>query len=170
MAALWLSLATNSPSLYQEATNYYGSFQLGNQDAIFNWDSSTPGLAVLFAQISKSYPALAGSTSQWQSQAERYFDRIISGQSPGHLTKGTKHTLNLNRVCLVYMLDFVPGGLLYYSESSDASLNPALNAAMLMYRYSALASTPDKQLSYTVNSIFFLLAPLIPQLISLVFT
>ena len=43
------------------------------------------------------------------------------------------------------------GGLLWYGgDSDDASLNPALNAAMLLMRYadSNLASTSDKAVSY----------------------
>ena len=43
------------------------------------------------------------------------------------------------------------GGLLYYAgDSDDASLNPALNAAMLLSRFSAagLASSTEKQNAY----------------------
>lgn len=41
------------------------------------------------------------------------------------------------------------GGLLYYEGDSDAaSLNPALNAAMLMTRYANIASTDDKKRQY----------------------
>ncbi len=45
-----------------------------------------------------------------------------------------------------------PGGLLYYDGDSDgASLNPALNAAMVAARYAPLASTSDKTTSYNVS-------------------
>jgi len=45
----------------------------------------------------------------------------------------------------------VTGGLLYYpGDSYSASLNPAMNAAMLMARYSQMASTLEKKSSYQV--------------------
>jgi hypothetical protein len=44
------------------------------------------------------------------------------------------------------------GGLLWYNGVSDsASLNPALNTAMLMTRYASLASTDSKAQSYLVS-------------------
>jgi endoglucanase len=44
------------------------------------------------------------------------------------------------------------GGLLFYPGDSDtASLNPAMNAAMLMSRYAQMASTPDKKSRYLVR-------------------
>ncbi|TFY80816.1 hypothetical protein EWM64_g3196 [Hericium alpestre] len=128
LAALMLAWASNSSSLYSEALGYYQQYNLGGQDAVFNWDSKTPGLAVLFAQLAVADPSLAGNLSGWQSEAERYFDRIVNNQGPATLTKG---------------------GLLWYNGDSDeASLNPALNAAMLLTRYAPIASTSDKGASY----------------------
>ena len=44
------------------------------------------------------------------------------------------------------------GGLLWYpGDSDDASLNPALNAAMLLTRYAQIATTPDKKKNYLVR-------------------
>jgi endoglucanase len=44
------------------------------------------------------------------------------------------------------------GGLLYYpGDSDDASLNPALNAAMLLNRYVPLASTQTRKQDYYVS-------------------
>src|SRR5882762_3873415 len=44
------------------------------------------------------------------------------------------------------------GGLLYYNGDSDAaSLNPALNAAMLLHRFAPLASTNEKKAAYQVS-------------------
>jgi endoglucanase len=43
------------------------------------------------------------------------------------------------------------GGLLYYpGDSDDATINPALNAAMLLMHFAdaGLSSTPDKRSSY----------------------
>lgn len=46
------------------------------------------------------------------------------------------------------------GGLLWYNGDSDeASLNPALNVAMLMNMYSPFASGSDKSTSYEVSFI-----------------
>ncbi|KAF5388139.1 hypothetical protein D9615_000265 [Tricholomella constricta] len=128
LAALLLSWATNSTSLFHDAEDYYQSFKLAGQNGVFNWDSKTPGLAVLFAQMTQSSSNLGGNLATWQDEAERYFDRIVNNQGPAHMTKG---------------------GLLYYDgDSDDASLNPALNAAMLLTRYAPLATTPDKKASY----------------------
>jgi len=44
------------------------------------------------------------------------------------------------------------GGLLWYPGDSDsASLNPALNAAMLLTRYAQIATTPDIKKNYLVR-------------------
>jgi hypothetical protein len=45
-----------------------------------------------------------------------------------------------------------PGGLLWYNgDSDDASLNPALNAAMLLTRYAPLATSSNRTTSYLVG-------------------
>ncbi|KAA1466260.1 glycoside hydrolase family 9 protein [Dentipellis sp. KUC8613] len=128
MAALMLAWASNSSTLYNQAVSDYQQFGLGGQDMVFNWDSKTPGLAVLFAQLAQAEPSLAGNLSGWQAEAEQYFDRIVNLQGRPSLTKG---------------------GLLWYDGDSDeASLNPALNAAMLLTRYAQIASTSDRKTSY----------------------
>ena len=44
------------------------------------------------------------------------------------------------------------GGLLYWNGDSDeASLNPAMAAAVLMYKYAPMASSPAKTTSYNVG-------------------
>jgi hypothetical protein len=56
--------------------------------------------------------------------------------------------LDYTNVCVI-------DGLLFYEGDSDAaSLNPALNAAMLMTRYAPIASNGDKQVSYLVRPRF----------------
>lgn len=87
IAALFLAWAQKSSSLYQEAQNYYDQFSLKGQDAVFNWDSKTSGIAVLFAQIAQSDAGIGGNLSSWQAEAERYFDNIINKKS-GSLTSG----------------------------------------------------------------------------------
>jgi len=125
MAALFLALAEGSPARYQEAASLYQQYKLSGQDPVFNWDSKTPGLAVLFAQIAQASSDWGADPSPWQSEAERYFDNILQS---GFLT---------------------PGGLLYYNGDSDeASLNPSLNAAMLLARYAQVATSPSKKSSY----------------------
>lgn len=88
LAALFLSLAEGSPARYQEASALYQQYKLGGQDSIFNWDSKTPGLAVLFAQMAQSSPDFSGDLASWQSEAERYFDRILQSgfRTPGIIT------------------------------------------------------------------------------------
>ncbi|GLB33668.1 putative endoglucanase [Lyophyllum shimeji] len=128
LAALLLSWATNSTSLFQQAESYYHTFQLAGQNGVFNWDSKTPGLAVLFAQITRASSDIGGNLTVWQSEAERYFDNIVNMRGPAWMTKN---------------------GLLYYDGDSDfASLNPALNAAMLLTRYAQIASTPERKAAY----------------------
>ncbi|EGO01864.1 glycoside hydrolase family 9 protein [Serpula lacrymans var. lacrymans S7.3] len=129
LAALFLAWATNSSSLYQDAENYYTKFGLGGYDGVFNWDSKTPGIPVLFAQIAQANPGFGGGNiSTWQSQAENYFDGIVNGSGSGYMTRG---------------------GLLYYTGDSDeASVNPSLNAAMLLTRYAQIASSQNKKSSY----------------------
>ncbi|SJL02072.1 related to Family 9 glycosyl hydrolase [Armillaria ostoyae] len=128
LAALFLAWATNSTTLYEQAENYYSSFGLSGQDGVFNWDSKTPGLAVLFAQIAQSGSSIGSNASGWQEEAERYFDGVINNDGRTFETRG---------------------GLLYYHGDSDsASLNPALNAAMLMTRYAPMATSSEKTTSY----------------------
>jgi endoglucanase len=88
IAALFLALGTNSTSLYQEAENHFKNYRLGGQDVVFNWDSKTPGLYILFAQIAQSDANLGGSLGTWQGEAERYLDRIVNGKGPAYLTSG----------------------------------------------------------------------------------
>jgi len=128
IAALWLGLAQNDSTLISQAKGYFDQFKLAKQlpDSAFNWDSPLPAIPILGTQIYLSYPQLGGDG--WQSQAEEYLDRIVSGKGAGKLTKG---------------------GLLFYDASSPlASLNPAINAAMLLKRYAVIATSSDKANSY----------------------
>ncbi|KAF8897403.1 Six-hairpin glycosidase-like protein [Infundibulicybe gibba] len=129
LSALFLSWATNSSTLFNQAETYYANFSLANQNGVLNWDSKTPALAVLFAQIARASSQIGRNLSSWQAEAERYLDQIVNKKGPAFLT---------------------PDGLLYYNGDSDsASLNPALNAAMLLSRYAPLASTPAKKAAYS---------------------
>ncbi|KAJ7068143.1 glycoside hydrolase family 9 protein [Mycena amicta] len=129
LAALLLAWATGGAGYYKDAERYFQQNQLGGQDAVFNWDSKTPGIYVLFAQIAQSGSDLSSNLTAWQAECERYFDDIVNNDGGGYLTND---------------------GLLYYNgDSDDAALNPALNAAMLMTRYAPMASTSDRKDAYS---------------------
>jgi endoglucanase len=92
LSTLFLAWASNSTTQYQQAESDYGLFKLGGKDDVFNWDDRTPALAVLFSQILHVAPSLASTAkkamSDWQSEAESYFDRILNGYGRGQLTGG----------------------------------------------------------------------------------
>jgi endoglucanase len=88
IAALFLSWATNSTSLYQDAEAFYSKYSLGDWTGVFNWDSKAPGLPVLFSQVNHASPSIGGNFSTWQKNAETYLDAVISGKGSGYLTKG----------------------------------------------------------------------------------
>jgi len=87
MAALFLSYATNSATLYQEAETAYTKYNLA-PTGVFNWDSKTPGLPVLFSQVIQGNSNLGGNFSVWRQKAEDYFDAIVNEKGPGYLTNG----------------------------------------------------------------------------------
>jgi endoglucanase len=89
IAALWLGLAQNDSTLISQAKGYFDQFKLAKQlpDSALNWDSPLPAIPILGTQIYLSYPQLGGDS--WQSQAEAYLDRILSGNGAGKLTKGS---------------------------------------------------------------------------------
>jgi endoglucanase len=130
IAALFLAWVSNDTSRYQEAQSLYKEYALQTQDAVFNWDSKTPGIYVLFAQVCLAVSQFGDDCKSWQDEVERYLDRIVNKQV-GSMTNG---------------------GLLWYDgDSNDASLNPALNAAMLMAHYAPIASSDDKRKNYLVR-------------------
>ena len=88
IAALFLSRAMNSTSLYQEAEAHYSKYDLSDWTGVFNWDSKTPGLPILFSQVNHASPNIGGNFSTWQSAAETYLDTVISGKGSGYLTRG----------------------------------------------------------------------------------
>lgn len=111
-------MATNDSTYYGEALAAYSEYTLANTTQVFNWDSMTPALPVLFAQVALARPSLVtnqtadASVSRWQAECERMFDNILASDGRAQKTRG---------------------GLLYYEgDSNEASLNPALNFAMLM--------------------------------------
>ena len=147
IAALFLSWATNSSSLFDEAGSYYSQYDLAGYKGAFNWDTKTPGIPVLFAQIAQA-DSTFGNISTWQGRAETYFDELVYGGGNRYTTTGTVSWFTPGLA-----LHGLTGGLLYYPGDSDnASLNPALNAAMLLNRYVPLATTQKKKQDYYVKS------------------
>ncbi|KAL1411829.1 hypothetical protein Q8F55_002797 [Vanrija albida] len=133
IAALALAAATNSSDYYHDAYNYYQQYALSGKRQVWNWDSRSPAVFVLFAEVANARPGiaqaagLATNLTGWQAEAEAYLDSIVDGKQ-GYLTKG---------------------GLLFYpGDSDEASLNPAVAAATLMLRYAPLASSPAKAAAY----------------------
>lgn len=88
MSALFLSRATESNDLYNQAKYYYSYYNVSKQNRVFNWDSKGPSLPILFAQVAQSSANISGNFSEWQSISEQYFDSIINGDSAGYMTKG----------------------------------------------------------------------------------
>ncbi|GFZ42444.1 hypothetical protein JCM24511_00159 [Saitozyma sp. JCM 24511] len=135
LAALSLALVTNSSTYYADAYRWYQNYSLSGTHAVWNWDSRTPALYVLFAEAATARPGLATGAglstnlTGWQYEAEGWFDKIINGTlKNAYLTNGR---------------------LLYWSGDSDeASLNPAMAAAMLMFKYAPLASSSSKTAQY----------------------
>ncbi|CAE6435145.1 unnamed protein product [Rhizoctonia solani] len=132
LSAISLGAATNQIAYISQALDWWKDSELSGGDYILNWDSKGPAIPVMLAQLASAQPGMLPSPSSlgdWQKEAEGYFDRIINRKGRAYLTSG---------------------GLLYYDgDSDDASLNPAMNAAMLMLHYAPLATTNDKKSSYT---------------------
>ncbi|WVQ78882.1 hypothetical protein IAT38_000973 [Cryptococcus sp. DSM 104549] len=135
LSALALALATNDSAYYADAYNYYVQYSLSGLQQVWNWDSSVPAVYVLFAEAASARPGLAEGAglavnlTGWQAEVEGLFDKIVDDNlQEGYMTRG---------------------GLLYFNGDSDeASLNPAMAFAMLMFKYAPLASTSDKTDSY----------------------
>lgn len=89
IAALFLALATGSSTTYQEAESYWTKYDLASSNRVFNWDSKTPGLPVLFAQANQVNSGFGGNFTTWRSVAEDYFDAIVNKKGPGFMTQGT---------------------------------------------------------------------------------
>jgi len=76
--------------------------------------------------------------SAWQSECQRYFNRIINDPNGN-----TKDAYGISSF-------LTKGGLLYYpTDSGAASLNPALNLAKLIQRYQGLGRTSQGAHTFT---------------------
>jgi endoglucanase len=83
-AALSLALATNE-----------STYSLTASHEVWNWDSKTPAVYLLFVEAALARPGLAMGAgldvnlTGWQTEAEGYLDRIVNGEKRrGFLTRG----------------------------------------------------------------------------------
>jgi endoglucanase len=138
LAAIFLGVANSSIADLQLAKSYWDQYHLENGHLAVDWDSKAAAVPVLMSQVLSAFPSLASSNGNggqdanaWKSAAESFLDQMVAANEPGYLT---------------------PGGLLYFDGSSTlASLNPALNAAMLLVKYAALATSESKKNGYMVG-------------------
>lgn len=96
--ALALALATNDSSYYRDAYDYYVNFSLTSSHEVWNWDSKTPAVYVLFVEAAIARPGLAEGAgldvnlTGWRTEAEGYFDKILNDDKRrGYLTRGWSH-------------------------------------------------------------------------------
>lgn len=145
LAATFLGIADSSSTNINLAKTYWDKGGLSHGDIVLNWDSKAVAIPVLMVQALNASSSLASSSGQdinsWKSLAETMLDEVVNANGPGYLTRG---------------------GLLYFDGSSDlASLNPALNAAMLLIKYAPLASSTSKTNNYLVCIIRYIRRELI---------
>ena len=120
-----LALATGNKSYADYAQQVYTANQYPVTDGALNWDSHAPAAPVLLAQLAIAQPSMGVKLSKYQADTEIWMDNILNGHMDQTFT--TK------------------GGLFWFRGDSDpASLNPALNAAALMFMYGGLATSKDK--------------------------
>lgn len=87
LAALSLALASNSSAHYADAVRWYTQYRLTGTSFVYNWDSRTPGVFVLFVEAARARPELARgaglepNVTGWQAEAENYFDRVMQGRT-----------------------------------------------------------------------------------------
>lgn len=125
LAGLSLALATNTSMYFDEAVQTYANHSLSRSSRPVNWASKIGLAYVMMAETALARPGLASNLTGWQNETEAYLDGVITHQ-------------------------LTSAGLLYYDgDSDDASLNPALNAAMLLLRYAPIATTNARHLAYT---------------------
>jgi endoglucanase len=130
LAATFLGMADASATNLQLAKTYWDQGSLSQGDMALDWDSKVAAIPVLMSQVLASSVTLAAAQDArfWKEKAESTLDQLVAANGSGRLTSG---------------------GLLYFDGSSTlASLNPALNSAMLLVKYAPLASSPSKKNDY----------------------
>ena len=130
LAATFLGMAGSSADYLRLAKTYWDQGGLSQGDIALDWDSKVAAIPVLMSQVLASSVTLASAqdAGSWKSTAEAMLDQLVAANGTAHLTSG---------------------GLLYFDGSSNlASLNPALNSAMLLVKYAPLTTGTPKANSY----------------------
>lgn len=130
LAATFLGMSDSSATNLQLAKTYWDQGGLSQGDIALDWDSKVAAVPVLMSQVLASSQALSSTQDApfWKSKAEAMLDQVVAANGPGVLTAG---------------------GLLYFEGTSNlASLNPALNSAMLLVKYAPLATSTSKMNDY----------------------
>lgn len=131
LGSAFTALATRNISWVSQALDQYADAGYPTDQPILNWDQKAPLCPVVMARVALSLPGSDSrlNVSQFQTAAETFLDSLVAGD-----LSGTSKT---------------DGGLTWYRDYSDsASLNPALNGAVLALAYADLATTSDKSASY----------------------
>ncbi|KAG7571338.1 hypothetical protein FFLO_00690 [Filobasidium floriforme] len=135
LAAISLALLTNNSAYYVEALDHYNTYALSTISGAMNWDGRNPAVFMSLVEAALARPALAQGAglatnlTGWQTQMEAYLDGILEGK------KSRPY--------------FTNGRLLWYEgDSNSASLNVALNAAILFDRYAPYSNVSWKPQQY----------------------
>jgi endoglucanase len=153
LAALSLAIATNSSRYYADAYRWYGRYRLSGSSLVYNWDSKTPAVYVLFVEAARANPGLAQGAglgvnlTGWQNEAENYFDRVISGRTSNTFRTPGKSDCGTRALGLIS----AAGLQMWRGDSDFASLNPAMAFTMLLLKYAPMATSIDKSNQYTVS-------------------
>ena len=123
-----------------------------------NWDGRNPAVFVSLVEAALARPALAAGAglatnlTGWQTQMEAYLDGILEGKkSRPYFTDGRHGSVRSVRWGPLLTWSLKTGRLLWYEgDSNSASLNVALNAAILFDRYAPYSNVSWKPQQYHV--------------------
>lgn len=121
--ALWLYRATGDPSYLTKADKYFAAYsQAGSTDPV-DWDTKTGACYILGAELTA--PGLYKTTTDWKGQSTAYLDYMSTKQKK------------------------TPGGLLWFGDSStDDSIVPASDTALLLTLYATLSGDASRASKY----------------------
>ncbi|CAO1617280.1 unnamed protein product [Parajaminaea phylloscopi] len=132
LASAYTAMATGNISWVTQAIDTYSTNTYPPTFGALNWDSKRAEVPPAMARMSLMLPGADSRVNftRFQADSEVWLDNVVSGRmTDTHTTKG---------------------GLFWFKgNSASASLNPALNAAVLALKYASLASSKDKSQAYT---------------------
>ncbi|PWN28918.1 Six-hairpin glycosidase [Jaminaea rosea] len=131
LGAAYTAMATGNISWVTTAIDTYSTNAYPPTFGALNWDSKRPMVPTTMAQLALFLPGADSrlSFTKFQNDSEVWLDALVAGNM-----KDTHTT---------------PGGLFWFKgNSASASLNPALNAAVLCLKYAPMASTSAKTDAY----------------------